>query len=703
MTTSPDTPVPIVPTHVLLLAEDPVAMRALACTWSELHPEPGRPGLIVMHRGQPSPALPSSATQLALGARGWFDGERFSTPGRRLVEALTTHDAARARLASVAMIVAPDALVGAVTSQLSGATTHAIAVEPWSRFAEATHRAYLISLLDAAPGRGNRLPASAALIREALDLPDPTGEILSAVARALSVLQGQGGFAEIADLAPVLTAAIPEGRRRALGIDVVLRSSAISLGAPSEPGDGQIAAATFAAADTARREGRGTEAVRLLTAGLRLLFNGELHTDSEWSPLVADPVTWLAPWRESAFAAYVAEAMRSRRVTLTESAVAQEGSSIEPTAYAQRVVVLRGAYGNFAGPVIDVLHEAGAPVEVIDPAAIGPLLTRHNVVEPLVAEWLRRLDPPQWETLPGDDSASAQIGQLAAAIHGADVIFADWCDPSAVFASLTVPSSTRLVVRVHRVDAVRVWQQFVDWAAVDELIFVADHVRDLVAAQISTPGQEPPTRVHVLNNVIDVQRYRRPKSVGAHRRIALVGWGRRVKDPLFALDILEELLREDPTWQLHLIGRDFGPPASGPAGAYAARFRQRATSEPLRAAIRWVGFTHRLEAALDECGFALSTSRIEGWPVGVVEAAASGAIPVIREWTQLPAGDAAARIYADTPDWVIDSPAAAAARIRRFADPQAWALESQRVRAAAEDLCRVGDTASRYPSVILGK
>ena len=94
MTTSPDTPVPIVPTHVLLLAEDPVAMRALACTWSELHPEPGSPGLIVMHRGQPSPALPSSATQIALGARGWFDGERFSTPGRRLVEALTTHDAA---------------------------------------------------------------------------------------------------------------------------------------------------------------------------------------------------------------------------------------------------------------------------------------------------------------------------------------------------------------------------------------------------------------------------------------------------------------------------------------------------------------------------------------------------------------------------------------------------------------------------------
>ncbi|GAA1806480.1 MAG: glycosyltransferase [Actinobacteria bacterium] len=681
------------PAKVLLLGEEPGAMRQVAGLWSELHPDPDAPGLVIVHRAQPNSALPKTATQVALGARGWFDGERFSTPSKRLVDALTRHETARAALDQVATIVAPEALVGSVRSQIAGVTTHPIDVVSWDGFAMATHRAYLISLLDKASGRGNRPAASAALIAEAVEQPDPDGAMAAAIGRALASLSAQGGFQEIVDLAPALDR-MPAAVRARHGIDAARRSSAISLGSPSEASDATAAADAFRAADAARRDGRLADAVRLVTAGLRLLFNGELHTDSEHSPLVDDPAKWLAPWRDSDFARYAYSAMAHRRT--------ERGDDSESPAR-DRVVVLRGAYGNFAGPVIDLLRAAGAEPEVTDPATIGSLLTRHNIVEPLVAEWLRRIDPGTWADLPRDESAATQIAALEAAIDGAGTIFADWCDPGAVFASLAVPPGTRLVIRVHRVDAMRVWHQFVDWAAVDSVIFVADHVRDIFAAQITAPGAEPPTPLRVINNVIDVERYRRPKTPGAERRIALVGWGRRVKDPIFALDILADLLGTDPSWELHLIGRDFGEPGPGPAREYAARFRARATTAPLRDAIRWVGFTGRLEEALDQCGFALSTSRIEGWPVGVVEAAASGAIPVIREWTQLRDAGAAAAIYAATPDWVIDTPAEAAARIRSLADREDWERESERVRAAADALCEVGDTGTAYADVILGR
>lgn len=720
------------PARVMFLAEDPVAMHHLSGMWCELHPDPGEPGLVVVHRGRPISALPSTVRQVALGARGWFDGEVFSTTGRRLVDALSRHEAARAELEGVATIVAPDALVSAVTAQVADAD-HRVTVTPWTRFAQQTHRSYLIQQLDRASARADRPGASAELIREAVGLPDPDNELAHALGRALATLQGQGGFSEITALSADL-ARLPESVQAAQGIEAIVRSSAISLGGPGQAGDGAAAAAAFAAADEARRSGRLTDAVRLVTVGLRLIFNGELHTDSEVSPLVDDPGAHLAPWRNSAFARYAYAAMAAR----TEAAEPDSGPEVdtdpdtdsdtetdqpapaqqpplttsqEPSegpesggqaATITRVVVLRGAYGDFAGPVIELLRAKGADPQIFDPAKVGSVLTRHNVVEALVGQWLRRIDPKTWSALPPDRTAAAQVEALEAALAGADIVFADWCDPSAVFASLALPRHTRLVIRVHRVDAVRVWHQFVDWAAVSEVIFVAEHVRELFEAQISTPGAPAPTRMRVLNNVIDVARYRRPKSVGAQRRIALVGWARRVKDPLFALDVLEALLAHDPQWELHLIGRDFAESGPGPAREYAESFRRRASSAPLRGAIRWVGFTRRLEEALDECGFVLSTSRIEGWPVGVVEAAASGAVPVIREWPQLRELGAAARIYHATPDWVVDEPRHAAERILSYADATDWAAESARVRTAADRLCEVGDTEGGYAAAILG-
>ena len=89
--------------------------------------------------------------------------------------------------------------------------------------------------------------------------------------------------------------------------------------------------------------------------------------------------------------------------------------------------------------------------------------------------------------------------------------------------------------------------------------------------------------------------------------------------------------------------------------------------------------------------------------MGVVEAAASGAIPVIRDWPQVQAVGGARAVYAETPDWVVATPQEAAARILRFAEPDAWAAEAAAVRASADQLCCGGATSTEYLDAILGR
>lgn len=87
---------------------------------------------------------------------------------------------------------------------------------------------------------------------------------------------------------------------------------------------------------------------------------------------------------------------------------------------------------------------------------------------------------------------------------------------------------------------------------------------------------------------------------------------------------------------------------------------------------------------LRRVGVILSTSRFEGTHEALLQGAASGALPVVRNWPELRAWGGPASIY--PPEWVVDSPQAAAARILAATptppasedahEAQRWALET---------------------------
>jgi len=699
------------PRTVMVLGEEDAALRHLVTRWALVHPDRDRDRLVAVHFGKTPAKLPPGVVTIAVAGGGAIlDGARRAGRAKRLLDALRSLPAGRSALQDVDTLVVPDAIVDDARALADGRT-----VQAWSAFAahlRADHLAALLTASAAGPSQGT---GTAVLVADAVDAladtgADPSG-IAAAAARALSRLLRAGDTEVVASVADSVRA-LPHATRDRVGLDAMLRIAEISMGGPADPAaDAAAAAACFAAAEQRTVDGDVSDVPMLVTAGLRLIFHGDLHSDGPHSPLIDDPVGQLAPWRQSAFAARLRPKPPAADADPADPAQpadpadpAQTADPADPAQPAARpkIVVLGGAFGAFYQPIVDLLREAGHHPTVITPDRLGVAFTRHNLTDAVVGAWLRRVDPQLFGDLPLDPGVASAIAALETAISGADVVFADWCDAEAAFASWLLPPHARLVVRVHRVDAVRAWHQLVNWPRVAALMFVSDHVKSVVERQLTDPGSPSPVPMTVLRNVIDVHRYQRPKTPGAHRRIALVGWGRRVKDPIFALDVLADLVAEDDTWQLHLIGRDFAAATSPVLADYIRSFRERALDPAIRDNIRWVGFTGRLEEALDECGYALSTSNVEGWPVGVTEAAASGCIPVIRDWPQVAALGGAREIYRDHLDWVVATPAEAAARIRAAADPDAWAAASAAARAAAGELCSVGSTREDYLAVILG-
>src|SRR5690625_2332510 len=89
------------------------------------------------------------------------------------------------------------------------------------------------------------------------------------------------------------------------------------------------------------------------------------------------------------------------------------------------------------------------------------------------------------------------------------------------------------------------------WEEVGRTIFVAETIRDVVAA---TAPAARATRSVVIPERVDLPELQRTKRPEAARTIGLVGWNKVSKDPQWAFDVVEKLRETDPTWRLLLVG-----------------------------------------------------------------------------------------------------------------------------------------------------
>jgi glycosyltransferase involved in cell wall biosynthesis len=258
-----------------------------------------------------------------------------------------------------------------------------------------------------------------------------------------------------------------------------------------------------------------------------------------------------------------------------------------------------------------------------------------------------------------DEAASQRIADWA------DVVICEWCGPNAIWYSHNKRKGSRLIVRLHRFEVFARYPYRVDPKALDQVVCVDKYYAQLTADKTGWPAR----KIATVPNTVEVTQLDRPKLDGARFSLGVLGIVPSRKRLDLALDVLEELRRDDQRYMLNIKS---GMPwdhwwiwqKPEERGHYAAALHRIQRSPLLRGAVVFDQAGRDVPAWLRRIGFMLSTSDDESFHVAPVEGMVSGAVPVVRHWP------GAEGVY-DT-RWIHETTTDMAAAIRALETEEQW-------------------------------
>lgn len=426
--------------------------------------------------------------------------------------------------------------------------------------------------------------------------------------------------------------------------DLLGQAARLSLESGREPYRSKDAyAAELVRADRLFAAGKTTEATRSMSAALLLAFHRVLHVDRLTSPLADDPTGFTAPLRESALARAVA-APRGRRVS----------ASSRPKDRPLRLLFVTYGNANFLRHIVERYEtHPDTEVRVLD-------LGKDPVLSPLARGLQRMMD----RALGARTGYGAEIEvALRPHLDWADTMFVDWCTGAAAFVTLVDPGSTRIIVRLHSFEAFSYWPHIIDFSRVDDVVFVSEHLRDFTTAVVPRLLDADAPRLHVVSNAMDLRAVAGAKSAEARFTLGLVGVAQIAKDPLWAIDLLERLHAQDDRYRLVIVGSGLNPHASVSVQRYHDELERRLAPLEARGVVTRLGQIDDVAAALTDVGVIISCSVRESFHAGFAEGAASGAVPVARDWPFFAGRRSGGARTLFPADWVVSTPAEAARRV----------------------------------------
>jgi len=168
------------------------------------------------------------------------------------------------------------------------------------------------------------------------------------------------------------------------------------------------------------------------------------------------------------------------------------------------------------------------------------------------------------------------------------------------------------------------------------------------------------------------------------------------------VQVLRILRRHDERYRLLLIGGDLDGHRSETGRQYQRRFEADLRELEPSGAVRRFGSTDDVPAALTEVGVILSSSVRESFHCGLVEGAASHAVPVVRDWPFFAGRLHGARTLFPA-DWIVNTPEQAADRIlATTADDEVWRQTGAAAAAHALATWDLSVTGPAYDRLLLG-
>lgn len=239
-------------------------------------------------------------------------------------------------------------------------------------------------------------------------------------------------------------------------------------------------------------------------------------------------------------------------------------------------------------------------------------------IEPVVKEFEKFSDEYQIHRYYCNTQA-----EVIAAVKWADVVFLEWANEIAIFATQIFDLRKKgVIVRLHSYEALSNMPQQVDWSVVDYLVFVAPHIREIVKRHI--PDIEERVCTKIIPNGLDMAAIE-PNKVLNMYDIAYVCNINHKKEPALALQIMAELVKVNPAFRLHVAG-------TFQDERYEIYMKHMAKEMGIENNIIYYGFVQDMDTYWQGKGVILSTSIHEGHPLNIMEGAARGLRPVVHNF-----------------------------------------------------------------------
>lgn len=205
----------------------------------------------------------------------------------------------------------------------------------------------------------------------------------------------------------------------------------------------------------------------------------------------------------------------------------------------------------------------------------------------------------------------------------ADVCWFEWCDELIIYGSqLSLAKEKKILCRLHRYEALTQNPTKVNWANVDKLIIVTDHLKVFLKSQI--PDIEKKVDIVTINNGVNLDKYKFEERKAGYN-LAYVGYIHQRKNPVLLLQIIKKLVEKDKNYKLYVAGRfqDI---------LVKAYWDYQIKKMNLERNIIFEGWQESIDEWLQDKNYLLSTSIHESFGYGIAEAMSRGLKPIIHDF-----------------------------------------------------------------------
>lgn len=219
-----------------------------------------------------------------------------------------------------------------------------------------------------------------------------------------------------------------------------------------------------------------------------------------------------------------------------------------------------------------------------------------------------------------------------ALLEQADIIFCEWGLGNAVFYSHNKLRGQKLYIRVHRQELVTDHLQLVNFNNVTKVIAISTHIYE----EFQRVKNIPREKMVVIPNMVDVDRFKKPKKDNIEYHIGLLGYVPKLKRLDRAIAIFEKLYEHDKRFKLYIKGkhpRELRWLWKQPNELkYYKQLFKKIKRSKWRKNIIFDSHGDDVAEWFTNINFILSTSDIESFHLAPMEGMASGTIPVVFNW-----------------------------------------------------------------------